>query len=600
MNKHSLACNDETLFALLRDELTHEENESSLDHLENCTACQQRLSDLIASGDEWKRAAEVISASDDDVDDVRSFSVPSLGNPALEPQPISWTESMAAQLLSPPSHPEMLGRLGRYDVERLIGSGGMGVVFKAFDGELNRPVAIKLLAPYLASSGPARKRFAREARAAAAVVHQHVVPIHNVENDREAPLIVMRFVPGESLQARVDREGPLELCTILRIGMQVADGLSAAHQQGLVHRDIKPSNILLEEDVDHALITDFGLARAADDASLTRTGFHPGTPQYMSPEQASGRSVDGRSDLFSLGSMLYTMCAGRPPFRADNSLGVMKRITETNPTPIREINPSIPDWLCSIVNKLMRKEQAERFQSANEVHELLEACLSHVQDPQTNPLPPTPPTPATTGPSVPAAHRSFPYGILTMKNTLVAICLLFGALLIPVSQMLSTQPQIKVEDESPLLAQFRAADKITDQGRRDQAFAALAKNAAKSGDLLMTRRALEHIRRREVESPTSRDCAIAMFQLGKHEAAYTLAESTYYQKDRDAAFLALAGGAPRAKEPAMQKAEQQNPPKQTNIESENSESKNPEQNDADATNAEPETNQELSDITVNY
>ena len=270
--------------------------------------------------------------------------------------PVAWTESMASQLLSPASHPELLGRIGRYDVERLIGSGGMGVVFKAHDSELNRPVAIKILAPYLSSSGPARKRFAREARAAAAVVHEHVVPIYNVETEREVPFLVMHYIAGESLQGRIDREGALELCEILRIGMQVASGLSAAHQQGLVHRDIKPSNILMEQGVERALITDFGLARAADDASLTRTGFHPGTPQYMSPEQAAGEQVDARSDLFSLGSLLYTMCTGRPPFRAETSLGVLRRITDIEPRPIREINPNIPEWLCSIISKLMAKQ----------------------------------------------------------------------------------------------------------------------------------------------------------------------------------------------------------------------------------------------------
>ncbi|WP_197168323.1 protein kinase domain-containing protein [Neorhodopirellula pilleata] len=275
-------------------------------------------------------------------------------------------------------------------MERLIGSGGMGVVFKAFDTELNRPIAIKLLAPYLASSGPARKRFAREARAAAAVVHPHVVPIHNVETERESPFIVMQYVSGESLQARIDRDGALELCEILRIGMQIADGLSAAHQQGIVHRDIKPSNILLEEDVDRALISDFGLARAADDASLTRTGFHPGTPQYMSPEQASGQSVDARSDLFSLGSMLYTMCTGRPPFRAENSLSIMRRITESEPTPIQEINPNIPEWMSAVITKLMTKSVQDRLSSAAEVRELLEVLLSYVQQPLSNSLPTLP------------------------------------------------------------------------------------------------------------------------------------------------------------------------------------------------------------------
>ena len=384
MSEHNLACDDDSLVALLSDELSHEESESTLDHLENCAKCQQRLSDLVASRDEWQQAAKMISTGYD-----RADSVQPIFKPSQEQYPVVWTESMAEQLLSPASHPEMLGRLGRYEVERLVGSGGMGVVFKAFDSELNRPVAIKVLAPYLASSGSARKRFSREARAAAAVVHQHVVPIHNVETDRESPFIVMQFVSGESLQDRIDRDGPLELCEGLRIGMQVADGLSAAHNQGLVHRDIKPSNILLEEDVDRALISDFGLARAADDASLTRAGVYAGTPQYMSPEQASGQSVDERSDLFSLGSMLYTMCTGRPPFRAESSLGVMRRITETEPTPIREIKPDVPDWLCTLITKLMAKRIDERPRSAIAVRELLEQCLSHVQQPSAVPVPET-------------------------------------------------------------------------------------------------------------------------------------------------------------------------------------------------------------------
>ncbi|MCC6510459.1 MAG: serine/threonine protein kinase, partial [Pirellulaceae bacterium] len=228
-----------------------------------------------------------------------------------------WAESMASQLLSPATHPEMLVRIGRYEVERLIGSGGMGVVFKAIDTELNRHVAIKLLAPFLAGNGAARQRFSREAKAAAAVVHEHVVPIYKVESNGDSPFLVMPYVAGESLQARPDREGPLELCEILRIGMQISEGLDAAHLQGLIHRDIKPSNILLEQGVERSLITDFGLARTTDDASLTNTGHYAGTPQYMSPEQARGDAIDFRSDLFSLGSVIYTMCAGRPPFRAE-------------------------------------------------------------------------------------------------------------------------------------------------------------------------------------------------------------------------------------------------------------------------------------------
>jgi len=384
MSENRFTCDDTTLEHMLRSEQSSEPSDELLAHVETCTRCQQRISELAGPMALWHGVKAAISKAAGS--DQRRYFPPG----TLDQSAIHWTESMAKQLLSPPTHPEMLGRLGRYEVERLIGSGGMGVVFKAFDTELNRPVAIKLLAPYLASSGPARKRFAREARAAAAVVHQHVVPIHNVETERESPFIVMQYVSGESLQARIDRVGPLELCEILRIGMQVADGLSAAHQQGIVHRDIKPSNILLEEDVDRALISDFGLARAADDASLTRTGFHPGTPQYMSPEQASGQRVDARSDLFSLGSMLYTMCTGRPPFRAENSLSVMRRISESEPTPIQEITPNIPEWMCAVITKLMAKNLPDRISSAAEVRGLLEALLSHVQQPLSSSLPTLP------------------------------------------------------------------------------------------------------------------------------------------------------------------------------------------------------------------
>lgn len=385
MTHQDVLCNDDLLSLLLKGEIPEQQSDAIVDHLENCPRCQRSLSDLVASQDQWKRAKEAISSSEDGNDELNSFSISSLGH-----QSVGWTQAMAQQLLSPASHPEMLGRLGRYDIERLIGSGGMGIVFKAYDSELNRPVAIKILAPYLASSGPARQRFSREARAAAAVVHQHVVPIHNVETERDAPFIVMQYVSGESLQERMDRNGALELCEILRIGMQVADGLSAAHHQGLVHRDIKPSNILLEEDVDRARISDFGLARAVDDASLTRADFHPGTPQYMSPEQAAGQSIDARSDLFSLGSTLYTMCTGRPPFRGENSLGIIRRIAESEPTPIQEINSRIPDWLCAIIKNLMAKDRANRIQSAAQLRELLGKCLSHVQQPAVIRLPEIP------------------------------------------------------------------------------------------------------------------------------------------------------------------------------------------------------------------
>src|SRR5438094_4144138 len=158
----------------------------------------------------------------------------------------------------------------------------------------------------------------------------------------------MQLVSGLTLHDQIGAAGSLSVKEILRIGMQIAEGLAAAHKQGLVHRDIKPANILLENGVERVKITDFGLARATDDASVTQSGTVAGTPMFMSPEQANGEAVDHRSDLFSLGSVLYAMCTGRPPFRASSSMAVLKRVIEAAPRPIREINDEIPDWLCAV------------------------------------------------------------------------------------------------------------------------------------------------------------------------------------------------------------------------------------------------------------
>jgi serine/threonine protein kinase len=237
------------------------------------------------------------------------------------------------------------------------------------------------MAPQLATSAVARQRFIREARAAAAVSHDHVVPIYAVADEAPLPYLVMQLVGGQSLQEKLDRIGPLGLREILRIGMQTAEGLAAAHKQGLVHRDIKPANILLENGVERVKLTDFGLARTRDDASVTQSGMIAGTPQFMAPEQAAGEAVDYRADLFSLGSVLYAMCAGRAPFRASNAMAVLKRVCDETPTPIQQINPDIPDWLAEIIAKLQQKKPSERFQSAQEVADLLGQQLAEVQQP---------------------------------------------------------------------------------------------------------------------------------------------------------------------------------------------------------------------------
>ncbi|HVX13697.1 MAG TPA: serine/threonine-protein kinase [Pirellulales bacterium] len=274
--------------------------------------------------------------------------------------------------------PDVLGTIGSYEVRELIGRGGMGIVLRAYDAKLNRVVAIKVLAPELATQPTARRRFLREAQAAAAVAHPHIVTIHAVDED-EWPYLVMECIGGISLQDKIERAGTLRLAEILRIGTQIAEGLAAAHKQGLIHRDVKPANILLENGVERVKITDFGLARTADDMTITRTGEISGTPQYMSPEQASGERVDQRSDLFSLGCVLYAMCAGRPPFRADSMAAIVKKICQDAPQPLHEIDQQLPTWLVETIDRLLAKDPHERFQTAEEVARVLGGALAQVQ-----------------------------------------------------------------------------------------------------------------------------------------------------------------------------------------------------------------------------
>lgn len=289
--------------------------------------------------------------------------------------------------LAPSDRPETLGKLGPYIVEDVIGRGGMGIVLRAIDPKLNRVVAIKVLSPEFAQNPMAGKRFLREAQAAAAVSHDHVVRIYAVDDASSVPFLVMECIIGQSLQQKIERKGILEIREILRIGHQIAAGLAAAHKQGLVHRDIKPANILLENGIERVKITDFGLARAVDDVGITQSGQVTGTPQYMSPEQAMGEPVDHRSDLFSLGSVLYTMCTGRPAFRATSTVAVLRRVVDDTPRPIRELNAEAPDWLIKTIDRLMSKNPDGRFQTAGEVATLLEQWLAHYQRPQTVPAP---------------------------------------------------------------------------------------------------------------------------------------------------------------------------------------------------------------------
>jgi serine/threonine protein kinase/WD40 repeat protein len=373
---------------LLNSTLDEADQSALVAHLDTCASCQQQLEQLNGSQRAWVEAIRRAQEASFDT------ALQRVMDDCLVAEP--WTRTtdtppaddrVLLGFLGATERTDSLGRLDHYDVTEVIGCGGMGVVLKAFDPTLNRYVAIKVLAPQLATSAAARARFAREARAAAAVNHEHVVAIHAVSEWGGLPYLVMEYVPGLSLQQRLDQDGPLELEEILRIGMQVASGLAAAHAQGLIHRDIKPANILLENGVERIKITDFGLARTMDDASLTQSGVLAGTPHYMAPEQARGEPLDCRADLFSLGSVLYALCSGRPPFRAGTVPAVLRRVSEEMPRPLHEVNPRTPTWLARVIARLHAPDPRDRFSSAAEVAELLGRCLAHVQQPALVPLP---------------------------------------------------------------------------------------------------------------------------------------------------------------------------------------------------------------------
>lgn len=264
--------------------------------------------------------------------------------------------------------------IGPFRIGELLGSGGVGLVYAAEDTELLRPVAVKILRPEHAGNPISRQRFLDEARAAASIVNDHIVPIYRVGEDAALPYIAMPRLPGQSLAAKLSEQGKLTVDEAIDIARQVADGLVAAHERGLIHRDIKPANLWLEP-TGRVRILDFGLARfLASDARLTQTGLIIGTPAYMAPEQADGDNVDHRCDLFGLGCVLYQMIAGRVPFPGATPFAVFKAMAQTEPPPLTKIEPSVPVRLAALVSRLLEREPDKRPDSAQEVvRELREA-----------------------------------------------------------------------------------------------------------------------------------------------------------------------------------------------------------------------------------
>ena len=426
--------NPKSLQALLDETLAAEEQPTIQAHLETCPRCQKVLEHLAAGGVTWDKTAENLGKPAGDetallqaVNNLQSVPNPEQTQADASKPPLD----VDLSFLQPSEKPNSLGRLDKYEILSVVGKGGFGIVLKGFDESLHRVVAIKAMLPQLASNGTARQRFIREARAAAPIAHENVVTIHEVKGDVPVPYLVMQFVDGVTLGDKIEKTGALGLKEILRIGMQAAEGLAAAKKQGLVHRDIKPANILLENGIERVKITDFGLARAADDASLTQSGVVAGTPMYMSPEQADGKPVDHRSDLFSLGSVLYVMCTGKPPFRANSTMAVLKRVCEETPRPIRESNPELPEWLDGVITKLHAKKPEERFQTASEVAELLGQHLAELQAGRSRSVsdrsaPPSPitPTPVAHAPGAPRQKRRWSIGIPILVGLFVIVAVL--------------------------------------------------------------------------------------------------------------------------------------------------------------------------------
>jgi serine/threonine protein kinase len=352
----------EQLLAFQLGDLPEPTLQDVAEHLETCSSCETLAQQLDSEMD------QVLSAIRRQPGDTArpSGTVTNAVGPAAP-------ASGDFAFLLPPVLPDEIGRLGNYRVLRLLGKGGMAFVFQAEDIALRRPVALKVMKPDLNSDADGWQRFLREARIMAAIKHEHLVTVYQAGQEGTVVYLAMELLEGESLGKRLERTGTADVPEILRLARDICSGLAVVHGQGLIHRDIKPDNIWLEAPNARVKILDFGLARFVnDDVRLTQAGTIMGTPSFMAPEQARGQAVDARSDLFSLGCILYALCTGNRPFHASNTMAVLTALAVDNPRPINEINPSIPPALAQLVMQLLAKDPANRPASAEAVLERLE------------------------------------------------------------------------------------------------------------------------------------------------------------------------------------------------------------------------------------
>ena len=254
---------------------------------------------------------------------------------------------------------------GKYKIKEVLGRGGMGIVYKAEDTKLKRNVALKFLPPELIQDEEARERFVLEAQSAAALSHPNICTIHEIDEEEGKSFIAMEYVKGQTLRAKIEK-GPLGLDRALDIAIQVVGGLEEAHKKGIIHRDIKSANIMVTEK-DQAKVMDFGLAKVKGGTLLTREGTTLGTVAYMSPEQAQGKEVDHRSDIWSLGVVMYEMLSGQLPFRGEREASILYSVVHEEPKTLKEIKRDLPPELQQIINRAMKKKSESRYMSAAEM-----------------------------------------------------------------------------------------------------------------------------------------------------------------------------------------------------------------------------------------
>ena len=288
-------------------------------------------------------------------------------------------------------------RIGRYQILEEIAAGGQGTVYRAFDPDSGQIIALKVLHPNLSGDRGYIERFRREASLAASIDHPNVVKIFEVGQDGDQHFMALEFLP-ESLARVVESGGQMRLEGASQFGLQIAEGLAAAHALGIVHRDIKPQNVLIGAD-GSAKVTDFGIARAESLNTMTATGVVMGTPHYMSPEQARGARADARSDVYSLGCLMYHMLAGEVPFTGETPMAVIRQQIEEQPRRLRERRKDVPRGLEAVIDRAMAKDPDRRYQSAAEIAQAIRAAAPGVSRPVTPQARRATPLPAVTPPS---------------------------------------------------------------------------------------------------------------------------------------------------------------------------------------------------------